>query len=59
MSELARIASIGYLRNSPPAVKVSRRLKLECNECGKKFVSAKIDPLCPKCGGADIGLRGW
>lgn len=36
------------------------RVKLECQECGKKFaVSANAaDPECPKCGGVDWEVRG-
>ena len=32
------------------------RLKLQCNECGKRFLTAKEIPYCPKCGGADVDL---
>lgn len=38
-----------------PAKKRAAGIRLECNECGKRFtVSANAaDPDCPKCGGVD------
>jgi len=29
------------------------KIRLECNECERKFSSASLDPRCPKCGGCD------
>lgn len=33
------------------------KVKVQCNECGKKFATASLSPLCPKCGGADVDVR--
>jgi hypothetical protein len=32
------------------------RIPVVCQECGKKFKTAKVCPECPKCGGVDIDL---
>jgi len=38
--------------------KMKTKLKLECQECGKKFKRSgkKYEYKCPKCGGYDIDL---
>lgn len=33
------------------------QVKVQCNECGKKFSTASLSPSCPKCGGADVDVR--
>lgn len=35
---------------------VTPRIRVECNECGRKFWTTSSLPTCPKCGGADIEL---
>ena len=30
------------------------KIKLECQECGRKFSSGSADPRCPKCGSVDF-----
>jgi hypothetical protein len=30
------------------------RISVVCQECGKKFKTAKVCPECPKCHGVDI-----
>jgi hypothetical protein len=32
----------------------SKRFPVVCLECGKKFLTASMDPRCPKCNGVDI-----
>jgi Zn finger protein HypA/HybF involved in hydrogenase expression len=34
----------------------TRRLKVICLECEKKFTSASYIPTCPGCGGSDVEL---
>ena len=34
----------------------TRRLKVVCLECDRKFTSASYIPTCPKCGGSDVEL---
>jgi Zn finger protein HypA/HybF involved in hydrogenase expression len=36
---------------------VDRRLKVVCNECGKKFSTARDIPECPRCHGTDVEPR--
>lgn len=34
------------------------RVKIQCNECGKKWrVGPNASPECPKCGGVDFDVR--
>jgi hypothetical protein len=33
---------------------MSQKIKVVCNECGKKFQTASMLPTCPKCKGSDI-----
>ena len=33
------------------------RIDVVCLECGKKFKSASLTPVCPKCNGSDIEPR--
>lgn len=35
-------------------MKLKIRIEVQCNECGKKFSTAKLHPQCPKCSGSDI-----
>jgi predicted Zn-ribbon and HTH transcriptional regulator len=37
--------------------KNSKQVPVVCNECGKKFKTASICPVCPKCKGSDIDVR--
>jgi Zn finger protein HypA/HybF involved in hydrogenase expression len=30
------------------------RIPVVCLECGKRFTTASLTPVCPKCGGADV-----
>lgn len=32
------------------------KIKVQCQECGKKFATSNPCPECPKCGGVDIDL---
>lgn len=32
-------------------------IKVQCQECGRKFQTSKDIPECPKCGGVDIDVR--
>tara|TARA_B100000949_G_scaffold85555_1_gene76425 strand:- start:2672 stop:6631 length:3960 start_codon:yes stop_codon:yes gene_type:complete len=47
-----------YKRNYKEEVELTEKVKLECQECGKKFSKAKptSSTRCPKCGGTDIDL---
>lgn len=36
--------------------KPSRKIQVQCMECGKKFSTTKMNPKCPRCGGYDIDL---
>jgi len=54
------------LRNDPAfgprglinyVAKRDERIKVVCNECGKKFQVRVYADTCPKCGGADIDVR--
>lgn len=47
--ERARIASTLVREDS-------KSISMKCQECGKTFKSASLDPKCPKCGGYDIDL---
>jgi Zn finger protein HypA/HybF involved in hydrogenase expression len=31
-------------------------MRVECQECGRKFKTRSTLPSCPKCGGSDIDL---
>ena len=33
------------------------KAKVECLECGRKFQTSRILPVCPKCGGSDVEIR--
>jgi Zn finger protein HypA/HybF involved in hydrogenase expression len=33
---------------------VSKRFPVICMECGKRFLTARMLPTCPKCHGSDI-----
>jgi Zn finger protein HypA/HybF involved in hydrogenase expression len=35
----------------------SKRFPVVCLECGKKFLTARVIPECPRCGGVDVELR--
>lgn len=37
---------------------MEKRIKVVCLECGKKFSVRVYADTCPKCGGADIDVRG-
>jgi Zn finger protein HypA/HybF involved in hydrogenase expression len=32
------------------------RVKVQCQECGKRFTTGSLCPTCPKCGGSDVDL---
>lgn len=34
----------------------AERIKVQCQECGKRFATSHVMPECPKCGGVDIDL---
>lgn len=36
---------------------MTTKIKVECLECGKKFATASLSPVCPRCGGVDIDIR--
>lgn len=35
----------------------SSRISVVCLECGKKFATSNLCPICPKCNSSDIEVR--
>jgi len=35
---------------------MNQPVKVQCQECDKKFTTRSPIPTCPKCGGSDVDL---
>jgi Zn finger protein HypA/HybF involved in hydrogenase expression len=35
----------------------SEAIAVECMECGRKFKTRSLGPVCPRCGGVDVEVR--
>ena len=35
---------------------MTTKIRVQCQECGKRFSTVRMEPECPRCRGGDIDL---